>query len=152
VHAKPTQCPGKVVKIYTMVIKNIFYLAAVFCFSRAVPAAAQARTDSMAFTPVLCAQYQSKMVKYVIDPGMQSDINESMKGVKSEPGLMTVKRSKEAAHGGETAFISAKIKVNGDTMILFGCPAPTPAFGYSICIIGDSCKMFYFQMVVSGPK
>jgi hypothetical protein len=143
---------NRAVKIYTMVIKRIFYLAAIFCFSGAVPAGAQARTDSMEFRPVLCAQYPSKMVKYVVDPSIRSDVNENMKGIKSEPGLMSVKRSKEATHGGEIAFISVKIKVSGDTMILFGCPAPTPAFGYSICIIGDSCKMFYFQMVVSGPN
>jgi hypothetical protein len=106
----------------------------------------------MVFTPVLCAQYESEMVKYAIDTNIRSDINENMKGIESEPGLMTVKHFKKDTLGGEIAFVSAKLRVNGDTMILFGCPAPTLAFGYTVCIIGDSCKIFYFQMVVSGPN
>src|ERR1700677_877669 len=135
-----------------MVIKNIFCLAVIFYFSKSFSATAQARTNRMVFTPVLCAQYESKMVKYAIDTNIRSDINENMKGIESEPGLMTVKHFKKDTLGGEIAFVSAKLRVNGDTMILFGCPAPTLAFGYTVCIIGDSCKIFYFQMVVSGPN
>ena len=135
-----------------MLIKNIFCFLAVFYFSKAFFATAQTQMTPTVFSPMLCAQYESKMVKYAIDPSIRSDINESMKGIKSEPGLMTVKHFKKDSLGGEIAFVSAKLKVNGDTMILFGCPAPTPAFGYSVCIVGDSCKIFYFQMVVSGPN